>query len=112
MPTDALSIQAPKDAHDICIDLLKEILIDDDDYERMKDLDTDKIAGPEYDDFVKFNIHVISEYSYDECVFFAQLGKMLQGRKIKIQDMECCGAMSVGGVYFNTDKKLVLCCPR
>ena len=112
MPTHPLSIQAPKDAHDICIDILKEILIDDDDYERMQDLDTSEIAGPTYDDFVRFNIAVISDYSYDDCIFFAQLGKMIKTGMMNIQDMETCGPMTACGVYFDINKKLVVCCPR
>lgn len=96
----------------ICVGHLKNIIVDEYDFERMQNFGTDFLPGTTYKEFVEFNISVIDSYSEDDCVHFSLIYDNLIKKKTRVQDMEVCHAMSVTSMYFDTNKTMVLCSPR
>jgi len=96
----------------VCVGYLKDILIDEYDFERMQNFGTLNLPGDTYDEFVKFNISVIDSYSEDDCVHFSLIYDSMIKKKTRVQDMEVCHAMSVTSMYFDINKTMILCSPR
>jgi len=95
------------------ITLLEENLIDKDDYQRMLELDYDGIDETKsYDDFVKWNINCLKEYSKEEYIFFKVLCQKIDDQKLGQMDMESCVGWDTYCLFFDINKNLILVHPR
>ena len=91
-------------------------LVQEDEFERIRDLEPDNIAGLEtYKAFVDWNTNCVNEFSARD-VAWAQtligICAMLRHGTLKMVDMESCGEWTAGGFYFNAKKELVIAHPR
>lgn len=88
----------------------------EDDFERIKELDSKAIGGVNafdtYDDFRLFNKKCIQQLSFEDQAWLWGLCRRIDSNSITTMDMEDCGEWTACGFFYNVDKKLCIIHPR
>lgn len=98
---------------DIKMDVIKNSLLDEYVFERMKDFDEEngnenRYCDYTYPEFIAWNMSCAAALSEDELNWLVTLCKKIRNDRIRIMDAESCSAFSAAGIYFNPEKQLCI----
>ena len=98
---------------DTLLTLLRKVLPDADDFERMTDVTF--IQDMDYEAFVTHNVtaaNILMEYHQEDATFFKGLLRRICFRQIHTLDMESCSIFTATTAYFNDEMEIIIVTPR
>jgi hypothetical protein len=110
--TAASAPGAPAKAAKTCLTLLRKLLPDDYDFERMEDNDYSAVKGKTYEQFLEYNISVVEAMSEVDCAFHQALFERILRGNVKTMDMEYASASSASNAFFDLKGRIVIVTPR
>jgi hypothetical protein len=95
-----------------CITALLKVLPDEDDFERMVDMDCSAIDTKSYNTFVNFQRAAASRLNAADCAFLLGLCQRVKGNYIEQMDLESCAVFKTSYVFIDVNDKIVVVNPR
>ena len=96
-----------------CIALFTKITLKTNDYGRMIDNECNKINTKlSYDQFLEWNIKCIIESSDEDRLLFKILANNIINNKIGQMDLESCAVFESVGLFYDSNKRLIIVNPR
>lgn len=103
---------APVKAAQDCASLLRKLLPDDYDFERMKDNDYANVQGQTYEEFVEGNIAKVEAMSPADCAVHKAIFERISKGLVRTMDMEIASAQGASNVFFDAKGRVVIVTPR
>lgn len=95
-----------------CVALLRKLLPDESDFERMKAYDYANVQGKTFKQFIQANVSTVYAMSEADCAFHKGLFERILKNNVKTMDMEYASTMSAENVFFDAKGSLVMVTPR
>jgi len=107
--TPVASVTASKES---CVALLRRLLPDEYDFERMKENDYANVQGMTLKQFIQSNVSKVYAMSEADCVFHKSLFERIARGNIRTMDMEYASANGASNVFFDAKGRVVVVTPR
>lgn len=95
-----------------CVALLRRLLPDESDFERMQHNDYDDVQDKTYKQFIQSNVSFVYAMSEAECVFHKSLFERISRNNVKTMDMEYASTMRAEQLFFDAKGNIVIVTPR
>lgn len=91
-----------------CVALVRRLLPDERDYERMQDNECSAIVpGQDYDAWVRGQMQTVNALNNEECAYVAAVCQHIIAGRLSHMDMESCAVFGTAGVFFDQAGNLV-----
>jgi hypothetical protein len=95
-----------------CVALLRRLLPDEYDFQRMMDNEYANVQGKTYKQFIQGNVSTVYAMSEAECVFHKALFERILRGTVRTMDMEYASANGASNVFFDAKGRVVVVTPR
>jgi hypothetical protein len=103
---------APVKAAQSCVTLLKKLLPDSYDFQRMQDNDYKNVEGQTYEQFVEANIAKVEAMSEENCAVHKAIFERISKGLVRTMDMEYASANTAYNAFIDAKGRVVVVTPR
>jgi hypothetical protein len=101
-----------KSAKDACVALLRKLLPDEGDFERMKAYEYSNVQGKTYKQFIQASVSKVYAMSEANCASHKSLFELILKNNVKTMDMEYASTMRATNLFFDANGSIVIVTPR
>lgn len=106
------NLPASAAASESCVTLLRKVLPEEHDFERMQESDYKNVQNMNYEEFVEYNVARVEAMSAADCVAYKSLFELVYKGLVRSMDMEVASAHTVYNAFFDGRGRLVVVQPR
>ena len=113
LPNTPVTPVAPVTAiKESCVALLRRLLPDEYDFERMKGYDYANVQGKTYKQFIQASVSKVYAMSEANCASHKSLFELILKNNVKTMDMEYASTMPATNLFFDAKGNVVIVTPR